>query len=154
MIYLVRVIFCAVLPSIGLAAPAEDHWSREMKPADAAALAQSSHLIEKNQYCEALPILETLKTTLPANADVFSMLGYVHRKMGDLALSDANYKHALYLKPGHLGALSYQGELFLAQDNPDAALENLRLLESLCATDCKEKDELVQAIGAWQATKQ
>lgn len=153
MSYVFRVLVFALAPTIAGAAPGEDHWTVAMDPAHADALVQSKQLIASDQYCEALPILEELQKAIPANADVFNMLGYVQRKMGDLDLSGAHYRHALYLKPDHRAALAYQGELFLAQDNPDAALANLARLENLCSSGCDERDELALAIRAWQDTR-
>lgn len=145
-----QVLLLAV-PSMALALPQEDHWSVEMEPAAAAALAQSRQLIEEERYGEALPILEGLAQELPANADVFNLLGVAHRKTGNLTVSGAHYARALYLDPEHLGALEYQGELFLMLGDLEGALGNLERLEALCATPCEERDELNEAIRAWQA---
>jgi Flp pilus assembly protein TadD len=133
-----------------LAAPAEDHWSVEAPQESAADLAESARLIEAENYRAALPILERLAKDLPANADVFNLLGFAHRKTGNLALSGAHYRRALHLQPNHLGALEYQGELFLLQGDVEAAKANLRRLEAVCPTDCEERDELAEAIRDWK----
>ncbi|MEO0761116.1 MAG: hypothetical protein AAFZ09_04810, partial [Pseudomonadota bacterium] len=107
-----RLVLVA-LPSLALALPAEDHWSADTDPADAARLEESRLLIEAERYEDALAILEELAKAMPASADVFNLLGFAHRKTGNMAVSGAHYERALYLKPDHLGALEYQGELFL-----------------------------------------
>lgn len=134
-----------------LAMPAEDHWSTESDPEIAARLEEAVRLIEAEEFAEALPVLERLIFELPASADVYNMLGFAYRKTGDLEKSAPAYKRALYLKPDHLGALEYQGELFLLQGNVEAAERNLTLIEEHCAFPCEERDELAEAIAAWKA---
>ncbi len=137
-------------PAAAFALPAEDHWTTDLDPKYAAALSESAQLLETERYCEALPMLEELASALPANADVFNMLGYVHRKMDELDVSAKHYERALYLNPNHLGALEYQGELFLRRGNLDGALANLRKLEKACSVACEERDQLKTAIIAHQ----
>ncbi len=141
----------AFAPVSALALPGEDHWSGALSPEEAAGLEQSRALIEAGRAAEALPILEALAAALPANADVFNLLGFAHRKTGDLATSGAHYVRALYLDPNHLGALEYQGELFLMQGNLESAEANLRRLTALCPERCEERDELEAAIEAKRA---
>ncbi|MFN3262975.1 MAG: tetratricopeptide repeat protein [Pikeienuella sp.] len=141
----------ALAPACALALPGEDHWSREVSPAERAALEESRALIEAGRAAEALPILTELAKALPSNADVFNLLGFAHRKTGDLTTSGAHYVRALYLDPDHLGALEYQGELFLMQGNTERAAANLRRLEALCPERCEERDELEAAIEAQRA---
>jgi len=150
MIRFLAVLTLSAVPWAAWAAPAVLAPSAEMDPASAAALSQSSRLIEENRYCEALPYLEDLAIDLPDNADVFSMLGYVYRKMDDLEYSGEHYARALSIDPNHLGALEYQGELFLQRGDVDGALANLSRLETLCGS-CAEKQQLAAAVNAWQA---
>ncbi|MEL7464077.1 MAG: tetratricopeptide repeat protein [Pseudomonadota bacterium] len=142
---LIALILAASLPLAAAAAPPTEDPSPSMSPASAAAFSASVSLIEEDRYCEALPYLEKLAVDQPENADVFSMLGYVHRKMDDLDVSAANYERALALDPNHLDALEYQGELFLQQGDRESALINLSRLETLCGS-CEEKRELEAAI--------
>lgn len=141
-------VWLALAPVHAAALPGEDHWSAALSPEDAAALEESRAVIEAGRAAEALPILEALAEALPANADVFNLLGFAHRKTGDLATSGAHYLRALYLDPNHLGALEYQGELFLMQGDLEGAEANLLRLEALCPARCEERDELEAAIGA------
>ncbi|MEM7524320.1 MAG: hypothetical protein AAF360_11285 [Pseudomonadota bacterium] len=142
---LIALILAATLPSATASAPTAAAPPPSMDPVAAAALSTSVRLIEEDRYCEALPYLEVLALDLPKNADVFSMLGYVHRKMDDLDVSAANYAHALALDPNHLGALEYQGELFLQTGDTSRAKANLARLETLCGA-CEEKRQLEAAI--------
>lgn len=139
------------LPLAAQALPAEDHWTPEADPAAVAALEDSKRLIEAEAFADALVILERLASELPQNADVFNLLGFAHRKTGNLAVSGAHYERALYLKPDHLGALEYQGELYLLEGRLDDALANLNRLQAICASPCEETDELAEAIRIWQS---
>ena len=57
---------------------------------------------------------------------------------------------ALYLNPEHLGALEYQGELFLTLGDLKRAEWNLSRLKQLCSVVCEERDDLAEAIEAWR----
>jgi len=144
-------VLLLTMPSMAYAIPAEDHWTVEVDPVHRAALMESEQLIEDEKFAQALPILQQLAEDLPSNPDVFNLLGFAHRKTGNLALSGEFYERALYLKPDHIGALEYQGELFLMQGNLEGAEANLRRLEEICETPCEEQEELDEAIRAYQA---
>ena len=57
------------------------------------------------------------------------------------------YTQALTLNPDHLGALEYQGELFLQTGKPDLAKANLARIKGICG-DCEESEDLEKAITA------
>ncbi|MEM9783969.1 MAG: tetratricopeptide repeat protein [Pseudomonadota bacterium] len=135
------------LPSLALAAPTTMSPRASMDAASATALSQSVRLIEADRYCEALPLLEELALSAPENADVFNLLGYVHRKMDDLDLSAKHYARALSLDPNHLATLAYQGQLFLRLGDLDSAMANLSRLKTLCGS-CEEHAELAAAVRA------
>ncbi|MEM9737136.1 MAG: tetratricopeptide repeat protein [Pseudomonadota bacterium] len=142
---LIAALLLVLCPAIAAGAPTAMTSKAEIDPASAKILAESVRLIEEDRYCEALPYLEDLAETLPENADVFSMLGYIYRKMDDLELSAENYDRALRLDPNHLGALEYQGELFLRLGQNEQAAANLSRLTTLCGS-CEEKVQLETAI--------
>lgn len=139
------------IATAAIALPAEDHWSSDMEPALAKALEDATARIDSGAYADAIAALKPLADQLPSNADVFNLLGYAHRKTGNLRRSAPYYERALYLNPDHLGALAYQGELFLAQDNPDGAAANLRRLEKLCDLPCDARETLAGALRQWRA---
>ncbi|MEM8915751.1 MAG: tetratricopeptide repeat protein [Pseudomonadota bacterium] len=145
------VFVALLLASVAQALPIEDHWSLEADAELVAQFEKASLLIEEEQFAEAVPILEGLAVELPASSDVFNLLGFAYRNIGDLEKSAPAYERALYLKPRHLGALAYQGELFLLLDDIDGAEANLSRLEFFCAWPCEEREELAGAIDAWKA---
>ena len=57
-----------------------------------------------------------------------------------------SYTAALKINPGHLGALEYQGEMYLELGQTDAAMANLKKLQGLCG-DCEEATDLAESIG-------
>ncbi|MEQ9566176.1 MAG: tetratricopeptide repeat protein, partial [Pseudomonadales bacterium] len=85
---------------------------------------------------------ETMLKDDPDNADLFNYLAYSQRKLGDFDSAAQNYERALMINPEHVGALEYQGELFLLTGKPEMAQENLARLEQVCGMDCAEYKEL------------
>lgn len=131
------------------AAPAENHWSAD----PALEFLRAAALIENGEYARALPGLQILSVADPGNADVFNLLGFVYRKTGDLDAAGAAYLRALRLDPGHMGALEYQGELFLIQGDVAAAKGNLSRLAMLCQDGCEERADLENAVAVWKAAR-
>ena len=137
----------ALINASAFAAPAEDHWTIEPSAAESEAFQQAAKLIEAEDYAAALPVLQRLAPEMPDNADVYNLLGFAYRKTGDLDQSAAAYERALFLQPDHLGALEYQGELFLTLGDLKSAEANLARLALLCASPCEERDDLADAIA-------
>ena len=105
-------------------------------------------LIKANNFKDAIILLETLVTENPEDADIHNYLGFSFRKTGILNKSSHHYERALNINPKHLGALEYQGELFIALGQIDEAKANLARIDDICVTDCKELRELEKAISA------
>ena len=114
-------------------------------------LALSRSLISAKNYRQALVELKRVDRVVVNNADVNNLLGFASRKMGQYSQAGAYYLKALKIDPNHLGALEYQGELFLIQKNVKLAQQNLAKLKRLCGTSCEEYVDLKKAITA--ATK-
>ena len=105
-------------------------------------------LIKANKFKDAIILLETLVITNPKDADILNYLGFSYRKTGDLVKSSDYYKKALNINPKHLGALEYQGELFITLGKIDMAKANLARIDEICFTQCKELRKLEKAISA------
>lgn len=108
--------------------------------------AEAKALTEADNFPAALPILMALTVEEPQNADAWNLLGFTQRKLGNYDEAAAAYETALTLNPDHLGALEYQGELFIETGKPDLARANLERLKTLCGT-CEEAEDLAQALG-------
>ena len=105
-------------------------------------------LIKANNFKDAISLLETLVTKNPDDADILNYLGFSFRKTGDLVKSSHYYEKALNINPKHLGALEYQGELFITLGKIDKAKANLAQIDDICITQCKELRALEKAISA------
>ncbi len=113
----------------------------------AAAYDEAKAMVDGGNFVAALPALLAITAEDAGNADAWNLLGYTHRNLGQMEESSAAYLRVLTLNPDHLGALEYQGELFLQTGQPDLARANLERLKSLCGT-CEEAEDLEQAISA------
>ena len=77
--------------------------------------------IEVGDYGPALALLKIADKSFPNDADVNNLLGYTSRKLKQYSQAATYYTRALKIDPKHLGALEYQGELFLIQKKSSAA---------------------------------
>lgn len=133
-----------------LAAPVFAVGTSDDSSAETAAISgydEAKALIDAGDYSTALPKLLVLTAAEPKNADAWNLLGYTHRKLGQFDDSALAYTQALTLNPDHLGALEYQGELFLQTGKPDLAKANLARIKGICG-DCEESEDLEKAITA------
>ncbi|NBZ86506.1 tetratricopeptide repeat protein [Stagnihabitans tardus] len=108
---------------------------------------EAKAMVDEGSYAAALPKLVGLVQNDPGNADAWNLLGFTYRKLGQLEDSDAAYLKVLAINPDHLGALEYQGELFITQGKIDAAKANLVKLQGLCG-NCEEAEDLEKALKA------
>ena len=104
-------------------------------------------LIAKNNYSAALTALKIADKDFPNNADINNLLGYSARNLKQYASAATYYSKALKIDPNHLGALEYQGELFMLTKKSAQAKKNLAKLKTLCGLTCEEYLDLKKAIG-------
>ncbi len=110
-------------------------------------LAKVTTLLNANNFKQALAELKIIDSEFKNNADVNNLLGYSSRKLKQYKPAATYYEKALKLNPNHLGALEYQGELFVLTNKVAAAKKNLVKLEKLCGLKCGEYLDLKKAIG-------
>ena len=80
-------------------------------------------------------------------ADRQNLLGFSARRLGKLTTAQDHYETALKIDPSHLGALEYQGKLFLMLGDLENAELNLVKLKTKCFLICpKEYSQLLKAI--------
>jgi Flp pilus assembly protein TadD len=127
-------------------APASSPTSKPSVAVDE--LAKSRSLIAANNYSQALIELKRVDRVMVNNADVKNLLGFTSRKLGQYSQAGGYYVKALQIDPTHLGALEYQGELFIIQKKAALAKRNLATLKRLCGTTCEEYVDLANAITA------
>jgi len=104
-------------------------------------------LINSGKYTTALASLKSADKRHPNNADVNNLLGYTSRKLKQYSQAGTYYTKALKIDPKHLGALEYQGELFMILKKTSSAKSNLAKIRAICGTSCEEYIDLKKAIG-------
>lgn len=100
---------------------------------------------DKQDYAGALPILVALTEAQPDYADAWNLRGFANRKLGNMDEAAAAYDTALKLNPDHLGALEYQGEMFIQTGKLEQAQANLAKLQVICG-DCEQAQDLKKAL--------
>ena len=104
-------------------------------------------LISAKNFASAMTALQAADKTFPNNADINNLLGYSARNLKQYKPAATYYAKALKIDPKHLGALEYQGELFMLTKKTSDAKKNLAKLKSLCGVNCGEYIDLKKAIG-------
>jgi len=102
--------------------------------------------IKAKDFASALTVLNKLVNDGVQHADVYNLLGFAHRKSGDLKSAATYYGKALDFDVNHKGALEYQGEMFLELGQSEKAKANLARLVALCPQGCEEREDLEKAI--------
>ena len=104
-------------------------------------------LIANKNFVAALAQLKIADKSFPNNADINNLLGYTSRNLKQYKPAATYYAKALKIDPNHLGALEYQGELFMLTKKTSEAKKNLAKLKNLCGLNCEEYLDLKKAIG-------
>ena len=138
LVFFILLMTCASPLMLQAAGGSDDDFTSQKSRAYQRAVSY----IKKSDYSAAIPLLRKELEKNPGNADAHNYMGYVLRKRNDLKNSAVHYKKALEINPKHLGALEYQGELFLTVGNLDLAKANLEKLDRLCWLGCDEYDDL------------
>ena len=120
--------------------PDDDRFGKQLKNA--------IEMIEVSNYEKAIQILNDLVNLQSEDADVWNLLGYSNRKLGNLEDAGHSYRQALLYNPEHKGALEYQGELFLQLNDLSSAKKNLQKLREICPQGCEELTDLEQALAS------
>lgn len=109
-------------------------------------------LILQESYLEARRLLDLAMIENPGNPDLLNLRGFAARKAGNLGDAAIYYASALEVSPDHIGALEYQGELYLLLDRPHKAKANLNRLRRICGESCEEYRDLANEIAAFKHT--
>ena len=119
---------------------------------DAPDLTSIKARIKAKDYAGALaevkPMIETHE-----NADVYNLYAFTSRKTGDRKTAITYYAKALDYDKNHLGALEYQGQMFIEMGEMKKAQSNLAKLVTLCPKGCEEREDLEKAIKTAGTTK-
>ena len=137
----------AVLAGPVMAAGTSDGSSTKAAPAAAVTYDQAKATVDAGNYTKALPMLVALTKADAKNADAWNLLGFTYRNLGQLDASSKAYLVVLKINPNHLGALEYQGELFIQTGQLDKAKANLAKLQGLCG-NCEQYADLAKVLTA------
>jgi tetratricopeptide (TPR) repeat protein len=111
-------------------------------------LVEPRKLIAAKSWLAAIVSLKKVDLAFPNNADVNNLLGFTSRNLGLYADATKYYAKALKIDPNHLGALEYQGVLFIKTNKLTSAKINLSKLKKLCGTSCAEYQDLLKELGS------
>ena len=98
----------------------------------------------KKRYEKAQKLLIQSNQKFPNKADTLNYLGFTTRKLGDFEIGEKYYLQGLAIDPKHKGINEYLGELYVATNRHNLALERLEVLKDC---NCKEFDQLKAVIA-------
>ena len=98
----------------------------------------------KKRYQKAQKLLIQSNKNFPNKADTLNYLGFTTRKLGDFENGEKYYLQGLKINPKHIGINEYLGELYVATNRHNLAVERLEVLKSC---NCKEYEELKAVIA-------
>jgi tetratricopeptide (TPR) repeat protein len=98
----------------------------------------------KSDYEKALKLLIKSNKKNPNKADTLNYLGFTSRKLGDFEKGEKFYLQGLAINPKHRGINEYLGELYVATNRHNLAVERLEVLKSC---NCEEYDQLKAVIA-------
>ena len=117
-----------------------------MNSSDAPDLSSVRTKIKAADYRGALAELKVLADT-NQHADVYNLMGFSLRKLGDYPNALTFYKKALDFNADHKGAREYLGELYVEMGDLPKAREQLAVLTKLCPQGCEEREDLEKALA-------
>ena len=98
----------------------------------------------KKSYLKAQKLLVQYNKNFPNKADTLNYLGFTTRKLGDFENGEKFYLQGLKIDPKHIGINEYLGELYVATNRHNLAVERLEVLKDC---NCKEYDQLKAVIA-------
>ena len=117
-----------------------------MNSTDAPDLTSVRAKIKAADYKGALAELNVLADT-HQHADVYNLMGFSLRKLGDYPAALTFYKKALDFNADHKGAREYLGELYVEMGDLPKAREQLAVLTKLCPQGCEEREDLEKMLA-------
>ena len=101
-------------------------------------------------YEKALKLLVKSNKEKPNKADTLNYLGFTSRKLGDFENGEKYYLEGLAIDPNHIGINEYLGELYVATNRHNLAVERLEVLKGC---NCEEYEELKAIIAGEKKSK-
>ena len=104
----------------------------------------------KKRYQKAQKLLIQSNKKFPNKADTLNYLGFTTRKLGDFENGEKYYLQGLAIEPNHVGINEYLGELYVATNRHNLAVERLEILKSC---NCQEYKQLKAVIAGEKVSK-
>ena len=104
----------------------------------------------KKRYEKAQKLLLKSNKEKPLQADTLNYLGFTTRKLGDYENGEKYYLQGLAIDPKHKGINEYLGELYVATNRHNLAVERLEVLKGC---NCQEYEELKAIIAGEKVSK-
>ena len=104
----------------------------------------------KLRYEKAQKLLVQSNKKFPNKADTLNYLGFTSRKLGDYKNGEKYYLQGLSIEPKHKGINEYLGELYVATNRHNLAIERLEVLKGC---NCEEYEELKAIIAGEKVSK-
>ena len=98
----------------------------------------------KQRYLKAQKLLIKSNAKKPNKADTLNYLGFTTRKLGDFEMGEKYYLEGLAINPNHKGINEYLGELYVATNRHNLAVERLEVLKGC---NCEEYEQLKAVIA-------
>jgi tetratricopeptide (TPR) repeat protein len=102
-------------------------------------------LAQDERFEEALDVLNLLKD--PNTPKALNYRGYVTRHLGRIDEGIDYYLKSVQLDPNYAQVREYLGEAYVIKGRLDLANEQLKVIESICGTECEEYEDLAEAIS-------
>ena len=104
----------------------------------------------KKRYQKAQKLLIQSNNKFPNKADTLNYLGFTTRKLGDFENGEKYYLQGLEIDPNHVGINEYLGELYVATNRHNLAVERLEILKKC---NCQEYKQLKAVIAGKKVSK-
>ena len=104
----------------------------------------------KKRYEKAQKLLIKSNKKFPNKADTLNYLGFTTRKLGDYENGEKYYLQGLAIDPNHKGINEYLGELYVATNRHNLAVERLEVLKDC---NCREYEDLKAIIAGKKVSK-
>ena len=127
-------------------------YSKAVKLVKSAKKYESNGKTDKanKRYEKALKLLVKSNKKKPNKADTLNYLGFTTRKLGDYENGEKYYLQGLAIDPNHKGINEYLGELYVATNRHNLAIERLEVLKNC---NCEEYDDLKAIIAGEKVSK-
>ena len=104
----------------------------------------------KKRYEKAQKLLLQSNKKFPNKPNTLNYLGFTTRKLGDYENGEKYYLQGLAIDPNHVGINEYLGELYVATNRHNLAVERLEILKGC---NCEEYNQLKAVIAGEKVSK-